>query len=299
MGHTIRAISHWLICAILLSARLGSNYKPANPFATCMAAKNVPISMPTPPTTMREPMIRFVELEHTNWNGYTLIEGFPGMGLAGTIAGKYLVENVKFREIGHLHSDLFMPIIRIHEGIPVFPSRIYVNDQLKIVVLISEQVIPRPYIPRVSQLVTQWILQNGISRVISLAGIQTGNKNDMKVYAIAANPESKPMLKDLDVELIEDGITTGITALILLHLRDSGVRAFSLLGNVNFGADYKAAAELIKRLNKLLKLNLKVEPLYEQAKKTEKEIIEQLKQVQQTQESEDKLDEKRGPQYYA
>lgn len=258
-----------------------------------------PVSLPVSNGFIKEPMIRFVETEHTNWKGYTLIEGFPGMGLAGTIAGKYLVENLKFREVGHLHSDLFMPIIRIHQGMPVFPSRIYVNDSLKLVVLISEQVIPRPYVPRVSQLVVQWILQNGISRVISLAGIQSGNKNDMTVYAIAANPESKAAFKDLDVEMIEDGITTGITALILVHLKNSGVIAFSLLGNVNFGADYKAAAELIKRLNKLLKLNLKVEPLYEQAKKTEKEIIEQMKQMQETQASEDKMEEKRGPQYYA
>lgn len=254
--------------------------------------------MPTPKAVIRDPMIRFVELEHINWKGYTLIEGFPGMGLAGTIAGKYLVENLKFREVAHLHSDLFMPIIRIHDGVPIFPSRIFVNDTQKIAVLISEQVIPRPYVPRVSQVVTQWILQNEFTRVISLAGIQTGQKNDMRVYAIAANEKSKASFKDLDVEMINDGITTGITALILLHLKNSDVVAFSLLGTVSIGADYKAAAELIKRLNKLLKLNLKVDPLLEQAKKTEKEIIEQLKQVQATQQSEDKLDEKH-PQYYA
>lgn len=267
--------------------------------ASKSSSKPVQLSMPTPKATMRDPMIRFVQLESSNWKGYTLIEGFPGMGLAGTIAGKYLVENLKFREVGHLHSDLFMPIIRIHDGVPVFPSRIYVNDSLKLIVLISEQVIPRPYVPRVSQVVTQWILQNEISRVISLAGIQTGQKNDMKVYAIAANEKSKASFKDLDVEMINEGITTGITALILLHLKNSDVVGFSLLGSVSIGADYKAAAELIKRLNKLLKLNLKVEPLYEQAKKTEKEIIEQLKQVQATQQSEEKMDEHHGPQYYA
>ena len=182
----------------------------------------------------------------------------------------------------------------------MYPSRIYVNDAMKLVVLISEQVIPRPYIPKVAQTVVQWILQNGISRVISLAGLETGMRNDMKVYAIAANDKSKEFLKTLEVEVIEDGITTGITALILLHLRDSDVTAFSLLGNATMGADYKAAAELIKRLNKLLKLNLKVDPLYEQAKKTEEEIIKQMKQMQDTQKSEEKLEEKRsGPQYYA
>ena len=77
------------------------------------------------------------------------------------------------------------------------------------------------------------------------------------------------------------------------------MQGVSLLGNVTFGADYKAAAELIKRLNKLLKLNLKVEPLYEQAKKTEQEIVSQLKKMQETQEKEDKLEPGKGPSSYA
>ncbi len=248
---------------------------------------------------MKEPSVRFVETEHVNKKGYTLIEGFPGTGLVGTIACKYLVENVEFREIGHLHSELFMPIIRIKSGLPVFPSRIFVNDKLKLVVLVSEQVIPRPFIPRVAQTVVEWILQNEMARVISLAGIQTGNKADVKVYGIAANPESKDIFKGLDVEMIEDGITTGVTAIMLLHLKESNVKGVSLLGNVTFGADYKAAAELIKRLNKLLKLNLKVEPLYEQAKKTEQEILAQLKKVQETQEAEDRMEPGKGPSSYA
>ncbi len=256
-------------------------------------------SMPRGMTDVHVHAVRFVETEHRNWKGYTLIEGFPGTGLVGTIACKYLVENIDFKEVGHLHSELFMPIIRIKSGLPVFPSRIFVNDKLKIVVLVSEQIIPRPFIPRVAQTVVEWILQNGISRVISLAGIQTGNKADMKVYGIAANPGSKDMFKGLDVEMIEDGITTGITAIMLLHLKDCDVQGVSLLGNVTFGADYKAAAELIKRLNKLLKLNLKVEPLYEQAKKTEQEIVSQLKKMQETQEKEDKLEPGKGPSSYA
>jgi uncharacterized protein len=249
---------------------------------------------------MRDTTVRFVETEHRNWSGYTLIEGFPGMGLVGTISAKYLVENLDFKEIGHIHSDMFIPIIRIHEGVPVFPSRIYVNDKHKLIVLISEQVIPKPFVPKVARAVIEWIFQNGITRVISLAGIQTGAKGNPLVYGIAANQKSKELFSGLDVEIIEDGITTGITAIILLHLKDSPIKAVSMLGNVTIGADYKAASELIKRLNKLMKLNLKIDPLLEQAKKTEQEILSQMKKVQETQEQEDKMDNSgKEPSYYA
>ena len=89
--------------------------------------------------------VKIVESEPLSLEGFTLIEGFPGMGLVGTIAAKYLVEKMPFKEVGFLHSDSFMPIIRIHNGIPVQPSRIYVNEEAKLVVLISEQVIQKQH----------------------------------------------------------------------------------------------------------------------------------------------------------
>ena len=44
--------------------------------------------------------LEFVELQKTSLDGYTLIEGFPGMGLVGTIAAKYIVEKLNYEYIG-------------------------------------------------------------------------------------------------------------------------------------------------------------------------------------------------------
>ena len=41
---------------------------------------------------MADADIHFVEYERREWEGYTLIEGFPGMGLVGTISAKFLTE---------------------------------------------------------------------------------------------------------------------------------------------------------------------------------------------------------------
>lgn len=264
-------------------------------------SKSQPLQIKPQPVQMRmiDDDVHFVEYERREWEGYTLIEGFPGMGLVGTISAKYLVDHLDFKEVGYLYSDSFMPIIRIHDGLPVHPSRIYVNDKHKLVVLISEQLIPRPFIPQIAHTVVNWIKQNKIKRVISLAGLQTGQKNDMTVYAIAANKQSKRFFKGLDVQIIDEGITTGITAVMLLHLKDTDIDALSILGNVTFGADYKAAAELIKRLNKLLNLKMDVKPLIEKAKKTEEEILSQMKKVQEAQVSQEKMDKSTGPSYYA
>ena len=238
--------------------------------------------------------ICFVETKHRNWKNYTLIEGFPGMGLVGTISAKYLVERLKFHEIGHIESEIFTPIIRIHNGLPVYPSRIYANDEKKLVVLISEQLIPNQHVVPVANAVGEWIKSEGVKRVISLAGIQTSDKSSGKVYGIAANKESREELKKYNVEVIEDGITTGITELMLLGLRDENTIAFSLMGSVELGADYKAASIIIKKLNEVLSLNIEVEPLLKEAKKMEEELVKQMKRVQETKESVESMPDQMG-----
>ena len=90
-----------------------------------------------------EPSIEFVEYKKTDLSGYTLIEGFPGLGLVGTIAVKYLVERLKFEPVGHIETNFFVPIISIRNGLPVYPSRIFINRKRKLVAIISEQIIPK------------------------------------------------------------------------------------------------------------------------------------------------------------
>lgn len=239
---------------------------------------------------LEQPKICFVEKKKKKLNGYTLIEGFPGMGLVGTIATKYLTEQLEFEEIGYIESNMFLPVIRIHDGLPVYPSRIYVNKKNKIAVLLSEQIISTKIMNTLSKEVIKWIKAKGISRVISLAGIKTDEKEGEKVYAIACNEKSKKEVKKHKIELIGEGLTTGVTALMLLELRKEGkLTAYSLLANVNLSADYKAAAKLVTELNKVMGLKINIKPLMEEAKKTEKMLVDHLQKLKETQETVEKF----------
>ncbi len=226
--------------------------------------------------------LRFIEQTKKNLQGYTLIEGFPGLGLAGTIAAKYLIERLKMKEIGVFDANIFMPVIRIHEGQPVHPSRIYVDEKLKIALLISEQIIPKNYTIEVADKIVEWIKEKKFKRIISLSGIQL-NEETEDIYGIGCNSESIKVLQKYGVKVIEDGITTGITALILLKLTDYKIEGFSLMGVVQLGADYKAAASLIKKLNDILGLAIKIEPLLKEAQDTEKALLSQLEKLKKTQ----------------
>lgn len=245
-----------------------------------------------------EHAIDFFEYKKPNLKGYTLIEGFPGLGLVGTIAAKYLSEKEGFEEIGHIESEGFASIIRVHNGLPVFPCRIYVNDKLKLVVMVSEQVIPRTMTPRLAKKIVAWIKAKGISRAVSLAGINTGNPKDTTIYGIADSKTAKQLLEKNQVQLIQDGITTGVTALILLELqKEPDIEAMSVMGPVAIGADYKASAKLLEKLNSVLGLNIDVAPLLAEAKKTEEDLLKHLEQMKETNDAVQQLHDKTTTMY--
>jgi uncharacterized protein len=230
-----------------------------------------------------ETKIEFVEKIPMNFSGYTLIEGFPGMGLVGTISAKYIAEKLKFEEIGYLDANIFIPIIRIHEGVPVNPSRIYAHREKKLAIIISEQIIPKYYVERMAKSVVGWIEENNFARLISLEGINAGEKNQNKIYGIAANKKSLELLEKYKINPIKEGITTGITSLILLELKkNEKFEAISILGNVNLQADYKAAATIIKKVAEITGIEIDTAPLLSEAKKTEQELLKHFDELKRT-----------------
>lgn len=236
--------------------------------------------------------VNFVEFGKNDLKGYTLIEGYPGMGLVGTIAAKYLVEKLKFEEVGHIDSNIFAPVIRIHNGLPIRPARIYADRKSKVAVLTSEQIIPKQFTHLMAKKTVEWIHAKGIKELVSLSGVHTVNEKDEIIYGIAANEESRELLRKYSLKEIPEGITTGVTALILLELRKSKVKAISMLANVQLAADYKAAAEVLKKLNEMLGFNLTVEPLLEEAKQIEKQLVEQLQRLKETKDNAERFEHK-------
>ena len=224
-------------------------------------------------------VISIVESKNYNMKGFTFIEGFPDLGLAGTIGSKYIIDKLKFEEIGYIDSKLFLPMIRIQEGVPIHPVRLYANKKNKIVIAITEQLIDNALaIPMAEELV-QWIKKKGITKVIATSGARIpGGKI---VYAFASNENSKKIILKNKIEMINSGLTSGVTALLMLHLRDIDVDAICLLGNAKNNADYLAAAEVVKTICTLTEMKIDIVPLLEEAKVLEKALIENIKTIEE------------------
>jgi uncharacterized protein len=227
----------------------------------------------------------FVETNKTSLQGFTLIEGFPDLGLAGTIGTRYLIEQLNFEELGYIDSRLFQPIIRIQKGVPIHPVRLYVSKKYKTVIVIAEQIIPNNIASPVAHALIDWIKKKGIKRVISTSGISI--PNGKSVYAFASNENSKKAIKKSDLELVNSGITSGVTALLMLYLKDNKIDAFCLMGNAKNEADYQAAAEIVKAFCKLINIEVDIKPLLKEAKKLEELIKDHLKTLQLQKQQED------------
>jgi len=63
--------------------------------------------------------------------GY-LIDGFPSVGLTSTIATESMIHTSQFELGGIIDSKNFPPISVIKEGKPNHPSRIFINEDLKV-----------------------------------------------------------------------------------------------------------------------------------------------------------------------
>ncbi len=224
--------------------------------------------------------IKVVETNALNLKGFTFIEGFPDLGLAGTIGAKYLVEKLKFEQIGFIDSKAFLPMIRIQNGLPMHPARIYASKKNKICVVLAEQIIDNFTAPLMAEELIAWIKKKGITRVISTSGVRI--PEGKMLYAFASNEASKKIINKNNIALIDNGITSGVTALMMLALKDNDIEAFCLLGNAKNNADYNAAAEVVKAICMLANISIDVKPLLEEAKKLEGALVEHLKTIEET-----------------
>ena len=229
--------------------------------------------------TEREKLISIIETKTISLKGFTFIEGFPDLGLAGTIGTKYIIDKLKFEEVGHIDSRLFLPMIRIQDGIPIHPVRLYASKKNKIIIGIAEQLIDNNVSVQMADELVNWIKKKGITKVISTSGARI--PDGKMVYAFASNEASKKLINKYKIEMIRTGLTSGVTALLMLKLRDVNIDSICLLGNAKNNADYIAASEVVKTICLITGMKVDIEPLLQEAKVLEKALMENIKTIEE------------------
>ena len=213
-----------------------------------------------------------------------LIDGFPGVGLVGTIVANFLINTLKLEQIGVIDSYKFPAISVIKDGEPHNPMRLYSGEQVcndgtcnQVVVCVSEFTPPSDITKDLVNSLMDWAENNGCTKIISAEGFSSapkpdGEKND--VYGVASLSGARTWIEDAKVKPFTYGTVGGITGCLLNEGKIRKMNVLGLLAEVSEDApDALAASNVIKAIDELLlAIELDPEPLLKEAENLEKEV---------------------------
>lgn len=230
-------------------------------------------------------MTKIIEVAPIKLKNPILIEGFPGVGMIGTIAAMHLVKEWKMELVGYMDSEAFPPLCTIHNEEPLPAARIYQSKENNVLVFLSEFVIPMSAVNAVANEIILWGEDRKLSAIISLGGVGIEADKD-KVFGIATTEGLKEDLREIGVTLIKEGITTGVTGLILANAYVRKFPAAALLTSSR-GMDINliGAANVLDKLGRLLHKEINTEKMKKEGEEIEeriKKLIKESKEAKKT-----------------
>lgn len=232
-------------------------------------------------------MIKEVDID-----GYTLIEGFPGMGLVGPMAISYMIDKLGMEYVGYMESEKFPPIVSIHNSEPMPPVRLYASKRHKILSIFAEFAIAAPMVKEIGNVIYQFLQKSGVKRVICIGGLPSPTTESDKTYVIASDPAELKLAKAAGLMPIIDGVSAGVSAILITNtITDK--KPFPIT-NILVPVDQSIVdpryAELaIKAINDLLGLKVDVSELETEAKAVEQKVQELLKKSRESHEEYKKI----------
>jgi uncharacterized protein len=210
----------------------------------------------------------------------TIIQGFPGFGMVGSISTEFLIKHLETREIGTVRLKEIAPILAIHGGKIVPPVGIYYNEKYNLVIL-NFLTKGADHEWGFADLVHQLANEFEAKEIIAIEGVTSQlvlTKQD--VFTFSNDEKHKEKLKSQGFKLLEEGIILGVSAALLLNKNICNLTAFFSL-TASTMPDSNASAEIIKSLDKYLNLDIDYNPLYDQAREFEEKIKKIMEQSQQ------------------
>ena len=218
----------------------------------------------------------------------TIIEGFPGFGLIGTIATEYLMEHLETEKIGIVHMDEVPAMIAIHQNKIIEPISIHYNKKNNLV-LVHAINIGKDMGWKVAEMIEELAKQLSAKEIVSLEGVGSPNQSSERVfYYTTSSADLSKKLEGVANPLME-GIIVGVTGALLAKPLPVPLIALFAEAKSNL-PDSKAAAEIIKVLDVYTGLKIDPKPLLKQAELFEKKI---KSIIQKGKEAEDMNEEKK------
>lgn len=212
--------------------------------------------------------------------GVTVIEGFPGLGLVGTIATGFLLDHLKMEKIGSYYFEDPPATLAVHGCEMVDPIGIYYNKQHNIVVVHTISSAAGIEF-KAADLVIELCKQLDAKELITLEGVGSTDAKETRGFFFTKEKALAKKLKKKGIECLGEGIIVGVTAALLLRSKYPQLCLFAETHTKL--PDSRAAAKVVELIDKYLNLKVDYKPLIKQAEEFEKRLKGLLEQTQKTQ----------------
>ena len=200
----------------------------------------------------------------------TIIEGFPGFGLIGTITTEFLIEHLKCEKIGKLYFEDLPATVAIHKGEIIDPVSIYYNKEYNLVILHSITVA-QGIEWLVADVIYNIAKQLQAKEIISLEGVGSSVPESERVFYYSTHNKNIKRLQSANLDPLDEGIIMGVTSSVLVKAHELPITAIFAETHSNL-PDSKASASVITALDKYLKLKIDPAPLLDQAEQFEEKL---------------------------
>ena len=198
------------------------------------------------------PKIRIRELKPLNLEGGYLIDGFPSVGFSSAIATESMIHTSQFELAGVIDSESFPPISIIKNGEPNFPTRVFVNEDLKVGIFSSFLTLDQSLHRVTAKTMLKWAKEHKIGLIVSSVAIKTPDGNE-EMMGIGSTDAARVKIKEAGLKILEHGTIPGIPGTLLnegrMFEQDVIVIVFHTNGE---GPDFKSSAQLCMAMSKLI-----------------------------------------------
>jgi len=216
------------------------------------------------------PRIKIKELEPLNLEDGYLIDGFPSVGFSSAIASESMIHTSKFELVGVIDSDIFPPISVVKDGKPNYPSRIFVNKDLKVGIFLSYLTLDQSLHRVAAKTMLKWAKKHKIGLIVSSVAVKS-QKGSEEVMGIGNTDSARAKIKEAGLKILENGTIPGIPAILLnegsMTDQDVIVIIFHTDGK---GPDFKSSAQICVAMSQLIPgASCNIPSLQQEAEKAE------------------------------
>lgn len=214
---------------------------------------------------------RITESSPIGIDGGYLIDGFPSVALTNAITTESMIHTSRFKIAGIIDSKSFPAVSLIEDGIPNYPTRIFVNEELKVAIFSSFLTMPDSLYKATAEMMLKWAKAHNLSYVISSAPV---NVPAATIVGVGNTKAARQKLAEAGVKILSQGVIPGIPGSLLNQGFSYGQNVIVLL----FGAqksrpDFKVSAELCSAMSKLVPgTACDIPALQEESKKAERTL---------------------------